>query len=65
MARVESDAGQHARAILAGRDAAPDDVLRLVKKELKRERKFGLARKLLDRYASDPRHSFRCVVSLA
>lgn len=40
--------------ILAGREVTAGDVLRLVKNGLKAERRFGLARKLLNRYASRP-----------
>jgi predicted acylesterase/phospholipase RssA len=54
MARIESNAAALAREILAGRDVGPKEALRLVKEDLKKERSFGLARKLLDRYASTP-----------
>ena len=55
MARHEdSQAVVTGNLILAGERKAPIEVLDLVKKELKKERAFGLARKLLDRCAEDP-----------
>ncbi|NOT53803.1 MAG: patatin family protein [Deltaproteobacteria bacterium] len=55
MPRSKSEAIERAKTILAGQDAAPQEVLGLVKTKLKKERAFGLARKLLDHYASDQR----------
>lgn len=54
MARHEdSQAVAIGKRILAGERKTPADVLDLVKKHLKKERAFGLARKLLDQYAED------------
>src|SRR6267378_2000616 len=50
---TKSEAIQRADSILAGASIGVDDLLRLVD-GLKGERKFGLARKLLDRYATKP-----------
>jgi hypothetical protein len=47
--------GKRPGQFLAGRDAALEEVLEPVKKQLKRERKSGLARKLLHRCASGAR----------
>ena len=50
----DSQAVAAGKRILAGESKTPTEVLDLVKKELKKERAFGLARKLLDQYAEDP-----------
>ena len=50
-----SDGVKKARHILGGADAGPAEVLELVNAQLKRQHAFGLAHKLLDRYAKDPR----------
>ena len=54
MAKRVSDAEARARDIIAGGGETPEQALRLVKEHLKAERKFGVARKLLDLYAKDP-----------
>jgi predicted acylesterase/phospholipase RssA len=50
----ESEGVKLGKEILAGKQVSPGELLDLVKKKLKKERAFGLARKLLDKYASDP-----------
>lgn len=50
----DSQAVLTGKRILAGERKTPVEVLDLVKKELKKERAFGLARKLLGRCAEDP-----------
>jgi predicted acylesterase/phospholipase RssA len=49
----ESDAVKAGKDILKGKEVAPYELLALVKK-LKKERAFGLGRKLLDQHANDP-----------
>jgi len=53
MSTVLSNPVNDAEAILAGRAASPSDVLTLVQ-ALHKERRFGLARRLLDRLSGDP-----------
>ncbi len=48
------EAVKEANDILAGKLSTPDKLLKLVS-SLHKYRKFGLARKLLDRYSADPR----------
>lgn len=48
------EAVKEANDILSGKLSTPDELLKLVK-SLHKDRKFGLARKLLDRYSGDPR----------
>jgi predicted acylesterase/phospholipase RssA len=48
----ESDAVKTGKDILRGKQVIPGELLRLIK-ELKKERAFGLGRKLLDKYTGD------------
>jgi len=50
---AKSEAVTQGESILAGKSIGVDDLVKLVDR-LKRERAFGLARKLLDRYAATP-----------
>jgi len=49
-----TDAVKKSKEILSGKQVTPRELLALVKNNLKKERAFGLARKLLDNYAESP-----------
>jgi len=50
----ESDAVKTGKEILSGKQVTPRELLDLVKNKLKKERAFGLARKLLHKFAENP-----------
>src|SRR5690242_19768929 len=63
MSQPVSDAVQQARGILRGKGIAPPAALDLVK-QLKKERAFGYARKVLVRVRRDPQANLDAVLRL-